>query len=219
MPAVTNARVGLARDAFTLVETLLAVAIAAVALSLAFSLYYTAARVVEKQQEHRQKATTIPRAMDRIAADLIRGFHAGDAEERIMRLETRDEGFGAQSSVIFCATGDDGEDWPWIKAYRIGYAVDGQPGGALVRTRAPLTGPGSEDPPQREILADPLTQFLLELHVEDSWTNAWANTAESVWPDAARITLHSPLYSEVHQLEVILPAGLTFRPSKTKQTE
>ena len=218
---------GRTRAAFTLVELVLAVSVAALLITLLFSLYLTLSRTVDDQHERRIGGVALVRALDRITQDLISAQPVPGYEEGGFSLDTQDGARGPASSVSFCTArtetwGADADerDLRWFELLEVTYHLERKPRerGRLIRTERPLVGPGSLGPAQTHVLANGVNAFHLRVWIDGEWTGEWTREAdddEGGWPTAARIHLvpdDDMRGAQPQTVDVLMPTGLTFEP-------
>jgi type II secretion system protein J len=192
---------------FTLVELLLATAIAALIAALAWSLLSTTARSVAAQEARASNPAAAARALDRIASDLAALF-VPDGDRGCAPLLEED---GAR--IGFCAVRAAGRapDFAWSAPRRIEYRLerDGGADAALTRIEEALAGP-IERITNRVLTR--VSTFAIELHDGAAWHRAWPppDASPPPLPRMARISIRTEGMADAISSERWIPAGHVF---------
>ncbi len=192
---------------FTLVELLLAAAIAVLIAALAWSLLSTTGRSVSSQEARAAGPAAAARAAERAQADLAALFlPEGDAA---CALALEENG----SRIAFCAVRAAGRtpDLVWSDPRRIEYAVEnaGGPDAALVRVEEALAGPLGRV--TNRVLSR-VAEFAIELHDGADWRRAWPpeGVTPPPIPQRARITVRKEDMADAISAECWIPVGHSF---------
>ncbi len=216
-----------AASGFTLLEVILAIAIAVVLAGFIFSLYMTLSRSVDGHQGRRAGGAALAHALHQVAHDLtgaqpVFGYAAGGLE-----LTTQEGPRGPVSIIRFSTPRADGlpeeqaDDLRWFRFVSVEYQLRTRPQerDELVRLERPLVGPDALMDPVETVLAVGVDQFQVELYVDDDWVDAWSvdvtEEEPEMWPARARIRLVGDQRTRGerhHELEVPMPVGWTFAP-------
>lgn len=216
-----------AASGFTLLEVILAIAIAVVLSGFIFSLYMTLSRSVDGHQGRRAGGAALAHALHQVAHDLtgaqpVFGYPAGGLE-----LTTQEGPRGPMSVIRFSTPRADGlpdqreDDLRWFRLVNVEYQLRTHPQerDELVRRERPLVGPNALIDPVETVLAVGVDSFQVELYVDNEWVDAWsvdvAEEEPEKWPARARIRVHGDQRTRgerQHELEVPMPVGWTFAP-------
>lgn len=201
------------RSGMTLIEILLATAIAALVVALVFSVYHTVSATLRGQQERRQGPDAAAAAVGRAAHDLECAFAGANDPACAFTLVPADESDTGGSEISLCsAVAEEGErDTRWFALERVAYRLQGAPSGPreLVRESAALAGPGAYAPPVTNVLAGRVEQFLVRVYDGEEWKEAWPPESGTRFPRAARIELvcGQGTGTRAFQTSVVIPAG------------
>lgn len=199
------------RDGMTLIELLLAIAIASLVITLVFSVYRTVSTTMQGQDDRRRGADAASDAVQRIAHDLACTFAPKSDAACEFTLE-KGASTPAASQLSFCtAVMPEGEtDLRWFELHRVAYRVgaDSENAMALFRENQPLAGPGAFAPPVTNTLAGNVESFRISVYDGSEWKDEWSS-AEGTCPRAARIELIAKYGSgtKTFQTEVLIPVG------------
>ena len=194
-----------------LIELILAIAIAALVITLVFSVYRTVSVTMQGQDERRRGADAASDAVQRIARDLACTFAPKSDEACKFTLE-KGSSAPAASQVSFCtAVLPEGEtDLRWFELHRVAYRVgtDSKDAVVLFRENQPLAGPGAFAPPVTNVLACDVESFRVSVYDGSEWNDEWTS-GDAACPRAARIELTTRYGSgtKTFQTEVLIPVG------------
>lgn len=214
------------RKAYTLIEILLALTIAALTALLIFSLYHITARMLGDRENRLDGETAAVRALERLSRDLAGSLHAEMYDACAFDLSVAGHPVPASSLVSFCTTvrtDPQNEDLRWYEVHHVTYHLDESKrnGYRLVRVHQPLVGPGALSPPVTNTLAERIGKFEIAILHNEEWATQWRAEDKASWPRAARIVMESvPQRRETRyfQTEVLIPAGLKIKPTETRDT-
>jgi general secretion pathway protein J len=214
------------RAGFTLMEVVLAVAVAAVALIAVNSVFFGALRLRNAATRSLESSLSLQRALGIIERDLANLVPPGGAIGGT--LQSRSD-FGALrgqlSPDFFTASARLEEDYPWGEAQRVSYvliepATNNAVGMDLYRavTRNVLAI-GTQDP-EYEWLLSGVEDLRFEFHDGNQWLAEWdSTTAETPLPAAIRVELQ---LAAVRGRELPMPIQLVvplFVDGKTNSAE
>ena len=199
------------RSGMTLIELILAIAIASLVITLVFSVYRTVSVTMQGQDERRRGADAASEAVQRIARDLACTFAPKSDEACKFTLEKGASATTA-SQLSFCtAVMPEGEtDLRWFDLHHVAYRIGNDSKNAVVlfRENQPLSGPGAFAPPVTNVLARDVESFRVSLYNGSEWSDEWP-AGEAACPRAARIELTARYGSgtKTFQTEVLIPVG------------
>jgi type II secretion system protein J len=178
----------------TLVELLLALAIAGLLAALLYSAYHTIRTAASGQKERGQGEAALNHALDRMVRDLAAARYV-DADALCAFAHTAGEGPEPYPGLSFCTylLPPDEEDLRWVDLCRVSYrAVRNEHGNHdLVREDAPLAGPAAAIEPRRLVLVPDLETFALAFFDGAEWVETWAPEKGDAYPQAVRISLEA----------------------------
>lgn len=195
----------------TLIELILAMAIASLVITLVFSVYHTVSLTMQGQDERRRGADAVADAVRQIAHDLACTFAPKSDETCTFTLE-KDTSPLAAARLSFCATvmPDTETDLRWFELHHVAYRVgaDSKNALALFRENQSLAGPGAFAPPITNVLASDVESFRVSVYNGSEWNDEWSS-ADAACPRAARIELTARVGSgtKSFQTEVLIPVG------------
>lgn len=229
---------------FTLIELMLALAVAVVLLGLIFSLYLTLSRAVDDQHARRAGGAAMIHALDRLTRDLTSALPVPGHDEGGFMLETQDAARGPSSRITFCTTRPTGfrneseqdasaerevsgmeRDGRWFDVVEVAYWLDYTPRerGRLIRTERPLLGPDALEPARTNVLVTGVDGFHVRVRRKDEWVDAWELDLEDEdagWPSAARITIEPDDQAKgarPYNQDVLIPTGWVIEPDRTDE--
>jgi type II secretion system protein J len=210
----------------TLVELLVAIAIAVFIAAVALSVFYTVSGSIRRRQDQRWQAAV--EALDAVRRDLTGCLPNADGGREALVLEPA-EGVASTNpcSALLCVTAalpPDQQDFSRFEAWRVRYAVQpaagGEAGAELVREAAALTGDARLEPPRKTVLMRRVTGFDVRVLAGSSWTNRWVPDLKRPLPQAAQIRLTWSQGSTNASLAVtvLVPAGHVIAPAGRQGT-
>ena len=203
------------RAGMTLIELLLAFAIAVLVVAVVYSLYHTVVSTLRGQQARRHGAEAAEDALSRLSRDLACAFANPNDDDCRFVLKTDEAG----SSVGFCAAVvPDGEtDLRWFYLERAAYRLvpDEDAGPVLVRESRGLTGPGALAPTSTNRLVEGVTRFKVTVFDGNDWQNAWTDDSSKQPPRAARVemAIRQGTGEREFRTEVFIPTGNSIETS------
>jgi type II secretion system protein J len=198
-----------ASSGLTLIELLLAIAIAGLILGVVYALYHTVTTAVSGRRVRDDELGRAGRALETISRDLAALF-PGPAEDCNIHLNAAEGADSNRSEMAFCTFRlPEGEADPrWLDVYRVTYRVDA--GDVLVCVQGPLAGPGAETVETNNLVAG-VSGFRVSLYDGAEWKAEWGgDTAEKMAPRAARIELELRRGPRTFRTETLIPAGVIF---------
>lgn len=206
---------GSPRSAFTLLETLLALAIAFVVVGLVYSVLHSVQSTVELQQSLASGPERAVNAMAQISDDLARAFVGPADPETRFRLE-REPGSPNRAKLQFCTLRADlmEQDLRWADAVLVGIETDTSPDGmTLMQIERPLDGPGSQGEPTTNRLVEAVSGWEVEVFDSENWVNEWPPAGnQDLLPSAVRLRLRREA-GEVWETEVLIGTQQVTQPS------
>jgi len=202
-----------ARQALTLVELLVALALAVVLAGVTFSVVGTAFRGADLQAQHRERGGVTARAYDALARDLACAACPWEATNPALILAPPSNGAGGCALSFYTAVPDGEADTPDTYALRqTRYFLEALPSGTgcgLVCETAglcPEPGPGGKS--NRTVWAG-IRRFEVAVFDGIRWTQSWPGAGSPGLPHAARVLLGGGSTSEaaVAGGDIFIPAG------------
>jgi type II secretory pathway component PulJ len=189
----------------TLIELLLAIAIALLVIGVVYSMYHTTTRIIGSQDARQDGPAAAARALDLLIRDLSCAAIPDENSDCGFSLGAPETGDPEEVLVRFCTAGMPVEDdFRWFEFENVLYRF--QPGfekdGVLSRESAKLSGPGSGDSVITNILATRIERFELEAFDGGEWHRVWDKGG---LPRGARLTLVSEGRS--YTAEAFIPAA------------
>jgi type II secretory pathway component PulJ len=195
----------------TLIELILAIAIASLVITLVFSVYRTVSVTMQGQGERRRGADAVADAVQRIARDIACTF-APKSDEVCKFILTKDASAPTVSQLSFCTAvmPDNETDLRWFELHRVAYRIgtDSKDAVVLFRENQPLAGPGAYAPPVTNVLARDVESFRVSVYDGSEWKDEWSSV-DAACPRAARIELTARYGSgtKTFQTDVLIPVG------------
>lgn len=183
------------RRGLTLIEVVVALAIASIIFATVFLLYRTTAATALRQQQ-RDRSTYAPAetfaALQRDISALMPDAIDKDAALHLIKTDVK---MGEPSSDIsFCAWRADSasQEGLWADAQKIAWRVigPGTPTAQIMRLSAPLTGPNS-GAIVTDLYVRGVARFRLQLHDGKQWRSQWPREGEETAgrPQSLRIDI------------------------------
>jgi prepilin-type N-terminal cleavage/methylation domain-containing protein len=199
------------RTGMTLIELLLAIAIAGLIVTIAFSTYHAVDRTRRAQAERLDRGGLAAAALRALSHDLACAFSGADPLATRFTLTPPDPTPADFALSFCCAYLPDGEtDLAWHGLERVSYRLADHfsDGMELRRESRELSGPGALITITNR-LADGITLLQIALFDGAAWTNGWAGGGATPLPRAARIKLAWREQTGARSLdtEVFIPAG------------
>ncbi len=198
---------GSRRGGFTLVELLLAVALASVVAALAWSLLSSTTRAVEREADRARGPDAAARAVELVRDDLERMFLPPGDPACALELAA---GGDAPPRLAFCAVHVAARtaDLAMGEPYRVEYTLAPEGGAgaaALLRISERLSG---EMERETNVVLRPCSAFRVELGAGGTWQAKWPHeTAGGAPPRAARVTVQARADDPPADAEFWIPAG------------
>lgn len=195
----------------TLVELLIAMAIAVVLVIIAATLYRTTAQALSGQQARARGPHAANQALAALRDDLAGTILPAEDAACPFVVEPLPE---SGSELAFCTlrAGPVEGSVVWAVPRRMTYrlAAAGGSTSALVRVSVPLTGPGSQDPPETNVLVKEASRFVVSVFDGTDWRRTWppGEPGASPRPRLVRAELQVPDGPEGgYTTEMFVPAG------------
>ena len=196
---------------WTLLELMLAMVIGALIITLLYSIYHTTMRTVEGQEERRKGIDKAATVLDQLGTDLARAWLPGEDDDGVFTLEPNPNGAGLTLSFCTLVPSETEKDLRWVDTGFVVYQTRREGLGlALTRSYRPLVGPGRDEDPATNRLADTVNTFEVEVFDGEEWTPNYTSEESQTLPRAAR--LHLEMEDEtgvVNELntEIFIPTG------------
>ncbi len=198
------------RPGFTLIELILAMAIASLVVTLIFSTYHTVTVTLQGQQDRRRGADKAADAVRQIERDLTCAFAPKSDAACAFELQKGTTPAAARLSFCTAVMPANETDLRWFELRRVVYGIgaDAENAPVLFRAEQPLAGPGAFAPPVTNALATGVESFRVSVYDGAEWSEEWSSAGSSC-PRAARIELTARHGSGTNtfQTEVLIPAG------------
>ncbi|MBU1694486.1 MAG: prepilin-type N-terminal cleavage/methylation domain-containing protein [Verrucomicrobia bacterium] len=206
--ARSRSRLRASTSGLTLIELLLAVAIAGLLLGVVYALYHTVTAAVSGRRVRDDELGRAGRAIETISQDFAALF-PGPAEDCNIRLNAAEGADPNRSEMAFCTFRlPGGETDPrWLEVCRVTYRVDSED--VLLCVRRPLAGPGAEAEETNDLVAG-VSGFRVSLYDGAEWKAEWGDSAEKNTPLAARVELEMRRGPRTFRTEMLIPAGGVF---------
>ncbi|NCC53367.1 MAG: hypothetical protein EOM20_19445 [Spartobacteria bacterium] len=181
---------------FTLLETLLATVIVILILACVYSVWHTAMRVREGQEQRTRGPMAATEAMEMISRDLACAVRPPLPDEPALSLQTAEplsEALPISSIITFFTTrpAPPSLDAGYYTLEKTTYTIllnDDIP--VLYSIRQPVVGPGTQEPPRTNPVLSHVSDFNVQVHDGQTWQPAWPpGDAMEALPGAARIRL------------------------------
>ena len=161
----------------TLIEVVVALAIASVVFATVFLIYRTTAATAVRQRENGRITFAPAETFAALQQDVASLIPAGIETNRELRLATQTApDSGPLSEISFCAWRVDAsmKDGTWADAEKISWHVEnpGTRDARLARVFSALTGPKAATPATNFFLPG-IAGFFLQLHDGTQWLDAW----------------------------------------------
>jgi type II secretion system protein J len=200
--------------AFTLIEVLVALSLAAMLSALLLAAYALVTTVQRGQAGRQTPNETAQRALGRLADDLERTIVVANDTQTVFRLLTGAAASNALWDLSFCrcAAEPGAPEVPWAEVDRVTYRLveDEVTNRLLVCASRPLAGPGALQPARTNDLIPGLEQLDLQLFDGQRWQDHWPVTGQtSNVPRAARVEV-TALRGGIRarsSAEVFIPVG------------
>jgi len=201
------------RSGLTLIEILVALTLVVMVMGVVYVLYDTVVRVQEFQNSKSQPLSKTAHSLHTLSADLNNSVYVSD--DRCTFRIAESNGWPA---VSFCATlhEEDEHDLRWHGLIAVRYFIQTEPSPTLIRTRQPLTGPGSLLPAVTNQLLSAVSSFSIEAYDQESWSSEWEVAEYSKWPQAAKVRL-SANEEDAEITQVNIPFGTIVESSIERQ--
>jgi type II secretion system protein J len=202
-----------APSGWTLLELVLSISIAVLVVTLLYSIYHTSMVTLRTQERTHSAAERTAEVLRQLGDDLSRATIPAGEEACGIVLEPAAPGTATalwHLELCTAATSDAEIDLKWHDIIHVEYSLqEDVEGSALVRTETALAGPGVEEPPLTNLVANGIT--ALEVHFFDgkAWEEEWPEARSSELPLAVRLTIeirHHGIDADA-TTELFLPAG------------
>lgn len=195
----------------TLMELLLALAIASLLMGLVFSISSAILLPRRSRDQGGRAGSQTAFALKLLRNDLASCAAVDSPDEAVFVLEPATNEFGGSSLNFIFAVPCNWNGHLIYDVARVCYARSDESCSrrALTRTTRPLSSAGEDDSAQEvEVIAENITLFQVEVFDGSNWTNSWGSDPEKAWPMAARIMLATG-DEPVSRMatEVLIPVG------------
>lgn len=197
----------------TLIELLIAMAIAVLLAGLVFSVYRTVLNTIRTQTLWRDSLSPAVAALDALNRDFTCSLIPLGLTNAPFVLDTETNGLTA---VRLCfataetASSGDRKDYDIVHVQYLLRSASGPSGYSLVRQCWPLRAPsGDAGSPGEEVVVKDLDRFQIELFDGNQWTNRWGTESAESIPEAARvrISFSDEAGTRILESEILIPAG------------
>lgn len=210
------------RTGFTLVELLVALALAVVVTVLILATLAITQRTRRSQADRVACRALTDRALGQLARDLERAFVFPKNDTTAFELARGAAASNAVLELAFASVAPlPGEsDLRWAEVARVAYRLTATDAThfELTCTRRPLVGPAALQPPATNAVIPNLENFDVLLFDGKVWQDHWTGSGTSTngAPRAARLTLAAQRGDTHHAVtaEIIIPIGQKFEPPK-----
>ncbi len=203
---------------WTLLELILSLAIAALALALLYSLFHSTLSTLRARQSGQFRDTEVAALLDSIRDDLAMAVVPGgdDACGLVLQSAGGRHPPGFESMAVCTKEIPTGETDPyWHRLVRVRYRLESFPDGdRLVQSRQPLVGPGALLPPVTNVVMESLQSMHVELHDGNRWCSEWPPSETHFLPAAGRISVRVRAGDRTKTIdtEFHLPMGAVIAP-------
>ena len=209
-PGGAHRHLGRSSSGFTLLELMVALAIAALLVATLFAAYHAATRTARHQVLRERGTAAAARVADQVGRDLRCAFHVPETPALRFLLQPPDADRPGVLALCTAVPPAGGTDLRWFQTDRVLYVRQDH---ALLRIVQPLPEERGEAV-RTNILARGLLGFAVEARAGTDWTNAWTGTDAAPLPRAARVRVVAAGLSggpeKVVETEILIPAGRTF---------
>jgi len=192
------------RSGLTLIETMLAMAIAVVVIGLVYSTYHAALRV-SRGHLVRSGEQAAFRALGTMASELTSGTTVESSDDPPLLLWQDSTNSASVVTFYMAESKDNGSDWFSIRRVSFFVAMTNAEQ-ALIRRVRDITGPTTNLLQQEEILLRNVATLDIVALEDGEWVEEWGGEH---WPEALRISLATVDGSVASNLstEVYIPVG------------
>jgi prepilin-type N-terminal cleavage/methylation domain-containing protein len=209
------------RSGMTLVELLLAITIAVVAVALAFSLFRTVSMTLQGQAEREHGGRAALGTLDHLRDDLLRAFVPDGAAGCGFILTPSAGDTNQTDELSFCTLvpGAGESEARWSSVVRLHYRAKSREEGAapqLLRVEEAMSGPEALEPARTNISVESIRRFEVLLWDGSTWRNEWSADSPQGAPRAARVHLlatSGDRSAGAEPLEIYIPAGMVVTSS------
>lgn len=192
------------RDGLTLIETLIALAIAIVVMALVFTSLRTVGRVMRGQQRRERRAEALA-VLQNMSHELSCLCSATISNQPAFKLASQ-EGTPEDSPVLTYSTVKGGVSGPARseivrKQYRLGERER-----ELLCQSRPLRGPGSVETGQVMRVLSGVDHFNVSVFEEGEWQDSWHSEGEMVLPEMVELEL-ACAGEETNSVRILIPGG------------
>jgi len=207
---------------FTLIETMLSLAIIMIVLGVVYTAYQTVQTVRHSTLKREQGAFAAMKSVNTLARDLSCGLTLNDSSPALILQEA--DPTSDMSSLSFYTTTpgtDPVSPLTWYTIEQVHYYVNTavEPMG-LIKETARMIGTNITTVITNVLLQD-VVEFDVSAYFNGEWLSSWSSTVGTPWPEAMKILLHIPSVEEPYETEVYLPIGhvITSSLSRVSQGE
>lgn len=199
------------RNAFTLIEVLLAIAVAAAVFTLAISLFMTTSRTLQGQEKRLSGALRTLEAYMQLEKDLLQTVRASGSSNLTFRLESPvDHGGFSRLSFASLQRLPEEEDLRWNEVIQVTYTVTEE--GELIREAKRDAG-APEFPGTRQVLLSDVDEFRLEALYAGQVYAEWPELDEEALPTGVAVHLSVEHHGkEPMKGNILIPSGLVIHP-------
>ena len=206
---------------FTLLETMLAIAISFAVVALVYSVYHSVIQTLEGQQFRQNGPERATQALHVIRDDLSRAFAPEDDKVCQFRLGGSDKAPDRVLSFCTLRRNEQEEDLRWVSVVHVEYAaIDSPKGLSLIAAEQPQAGPQALKPPLTNIVLETIASFSAQAWHSGKWVDVWGDDENAQVPRAVRLRLSmttSP-NSEL-ETEIWIPIGQSYSTGIQRHVE
>jgi len=198
------------KSGMTLIELLLAMVVAVLAVSVVLAVYHTVTLTVTGQEARRETDEAASLALEQMARDLTCTFVSPEDSHCFFALEPAGE--KETPALSFCTTIPPNErDLRWTRLEKVIYRAGEKEKDtwSLLRISKPIVGPGMFSGTTTNVIAQGITKIQITAYGEKEWEKEWP--ASSSAPEAVRIALSTK--AGTRHVEAVIPAGIIITSS------
>lgn len=206
--------------AFTLIETVLSVAVAGLVILLVFSIYHTTMQVLRGRALRQERGGRAGEALLTISRQLSCAMqYEGPAEIPFTLVPAGESESKFQELSFVYAEPVPGRRREWFRPLRVKiFCEEDGEGLRLLETLQPVSGPAETN---TLVLAGGIAAFSAQVYDGEEWLDQWPGPDQPPIPRAARLRIGFPPESgrQAAETEVFIPAGNVIEPSSARKAE
>lgn len=212
------------RTGFTLLETMLSIAISVVVVALVYSVYHSVTKTLEGQQSRQNGPERATEALHVIRDDLSRAFAPEGDKACKFQLGGPSETSTAVLSFCTLRRNEQERDLRWVSVVHVEYtAIDGPEGLSLIAAERVQAGPQALKPPSTNVVLESIASFSAQAWNTEEWVELWPerddNENEQV-PRAIRLQLSMATSPDIEmETEVWIPIAQSYSAGIQRHAE